>query len=189
MSSSSSENTDSGSAETPRVLLHRRDQWYNNNTWTSFRRGLLKLKSLCGFSKAVFFILTWTLIVGAIYAAMLFFSSRIHSHFSWITFKYFLSTTIFSYPYYALHRLCRLALAAVLYPLSGFLADIWCGRLKTVMVGLFCLLFSTIISVFIPVWFIKEHRFNHDIFGFNDHNSKYCTTLYNWCVFVPIRVS
>ena len=71
MSSSLSENTDSGSAETSRVLLHRRDQWHNNNTWASFRQGLLKLKSLCGFSKAVFFILTWTLIVGAIYAAML----------------------------------------------------------------------------------------------------------------------
>ena len=57
------------------------------------------------------------------------------------------------------------------------------------MVGLSCLLLSTIISVVILVWFMKEYKFNHDIFGFSDHDSKYCTTLYNWCVFVLVGLA
>ena len=59
----------------------------------------------------------------------------------------------------------------MLYPLSGFLADVWCGRFKTVIVGLSCLLFSTIISVFILVGFIKEYGFIYDIFTFDQDSN------------------
>ena len=48
----------------------------------------------------------------------------------------------------------------MLYPLSGFLADVWFGRFKAVMIGLSCLLFSTIVSVVILVW---------SIIGYNRH--------------------
>ena len=169
MSSSSTDSTDSGSAEIQRVLLHRIDQWYNNNTWTSFRQGLLKLKSLCRFSKAVYLILTWTLIVGAIYAGILFVAAEFIHTSAALRSSIFINDNIFISPLCITQAV--LAFTAMLYPLSGFLADVWCGRFKTVMVGLSCLLFSTIVSVFILLWLIKEYKFSHDIFGFDDHNS------------------
>ena len=168
MSSNSSDNTDSGSAETRRLLLHRRDQQYSNNTWASFRRGLLKLRSLCGFSKAVYLILTWTLIVGAIYAGILFVAAGFIRNPAALRSSIFINDNIFISPLCITQAV--LAFTAMLYPLSGFLADVWCGRFKTVMVGLSCLLFSTIVSVFILIW-LMEYKFSHDIFGFDDHNS------------------
>ena len=95
MSSSASDksvSTDSGSVETQRLLLHRRDQQYSirSNTWTSFRQGLLKLKSLCRFSKVVYLILTWTLIVGAIAKCRnTLYSITIHYYFCFLKLKYF----------------------------------------------------------------------------------------------------
>ena len=85
-----------------------------------------------------------------------------------------------------------LAFTAMLYPLSGFLADVWCGRFKTVMVGLSCLLFSTIVSVFILIWLIKEYKFSHDIFGFDDHNSniaRLCIIGVCLCSFVLVGLA
>ena len=169
MSSSSSDSTDSGSAETQRLLLHRRDQQYSNNTWTSFSQGLLKLKSLCRFSKAVYLILTWTVIVGAIYAGMLCVAAGLINTSAILCSSIFINDNLFIAPLCITQTV--LALTTMLYPLSGFLADVWCGRFKTVMAGLFCLLLSTIISVFVLAWFIKEYKFNHDIFAFDDHDS------------------
>ena len=169
MSSGSSDSTDSGSAETQRLLLHRRDQRYSNNTWTSFRQGLLKLKSLCRFSKAVYLILTWTLIVGAIYAGMLCVAAGLINTSAILRSNIFINDNLFISPLCITQAV--LALTTMLYPLSGFLADVWCGRFKTVMVGLSFLLLSTIISVFILVWFLKEYRLNYNIFPFDDHDS------------------
>ena len=45
-----------------------------------------------------------------------------------------------------------LAVIAMFYPLGGFLADVCCGRFKTVMVGLSCLLLYIVIVVTIFVW-------------------------------------
>ena len=67
MSSSSNDSNDSESAETQGLLLHQR-----YNIWISISQSVLKLKSLCRFSKAVYLILTWTLTVGAIYTGMLY---------------------------------------------------------------------------------------------------------------------
>ena len=93
-------------------------------------------KHLCLPSKAAILILLWTAIVGAMYyifmglaAALQTESSRINSNIS----KYD------SLPY------AILALVMMFYPLSGFIADVCCGRLKTVVVSLVILLFCLII--------------------------------------------
>ena len=161
MSSSSSDSTDSESTETQRVLLHQR------YTWTSISQGLLKLKSLCRFSKPVYLILTWTLIVGTIYAGILFIAAGFVAASAALRSNIFINDSLYISPLSI--RQAVLALNAILYPLSGFLADVWCGRFKTVMVGLFCLLFSTIVSVVILVWFIKGY--SHDMFAFDNHYS------------------
>ena len=191
MSSSSSDNTDSGSAETPRVLLHRRDQWYynSNNTWTSFRQGLLKLKSLCEFSKTVYLILTWTLIVGAIYAGILYVAAGfISTSAILLRSNIFINDNLFISPLCIIQAV--LALTAILYPLSGFLADVWCGRFKIVIFGLFCLLFSTIVTVVALIWLIK--RYSRDIFAFDDLDSnlaRLCIIGVCLCPFVLVGLA
>ena len=62
-----------------------------------------------------------------------------------------------------------LAFTAMLYPLSGFLADVWCGRFKAVMIGLSCLLFFTIVSIVILVWpLFSNESFNGIIVPFSE---------------------
>ena len=93
-------------------------------------------KHLCLPSKAAILILLWTAIVGAMYyifvdlaAVLQTDRSRINSNVSMYD----------SLPY------AILALVMMLYPLSGFIADVWCGRLKTVVISLVILLFCLII--------------------------------------------
>ena len=190
MSSSSSNklvSTDSGSAETQRLLQshsHRRDE---QHIQISCNQCLLKLKSLCMFSKPVYLILMWTLIVGAIYAGMLYLAA------GFISSSAILSSSIFNNTNPFISPLCItqavLALTAMLYPLSGFLADVWCGRFKAVMIGLSCLLFSTVISVVILVWFNKGYN-NHVIFAFNDSNlARICIISMCVCPFMLVGLA
>ena len=93
-------------------------------------------KHLCPPSKAAILILLWTAIVEAMYyifvdlaAVLQTDRSRINSNVSMYD----------SLPY------AILALVMMLYPLSGFIADVWCGRLKTVVISLVILLFCLII--------------------------------------------
>ena len=93
-------------------------------------------KHLCLPSKAAILILLWTAIVGAMYyifvdlaAVLQIDRSRINSNVSMHD----------SLPY------AILALVMMLYPLSGFIADVWCGRLKMVVISLVILLFCLVI--------------------------------------------
>ena len=108
MNSSSSDRSDSESAETQRLLLHQR------YTWISISQGLLKLKSLCRFSKAVYLILTWTLIVGAIYAGMLYVAAGFVSTSAiLLRSSIFVNNNLFISP--LLYRLClHLPLCSIL---------------------------------------------------------------------------
>ena len=88
-------------------------------------------KHLCLPSKAAILILLWTAIVGALYNVLMGFAaveeidgSRINSRIS-----------IYEPLPYAI-----LAFIMMLYPLSGFIADVCCGRLKTVVISLIILL-------------------------------------------------
>jgi hypothetical protein len=88
-------------------------------------------KHLCLPSKAAILILLWTAIVGAMYNMIVGFAaveeidrSRINS-----------SISIYEPLPYAI-----LAFVMMFYPLSGFIADVCCGRLKTVVISLIILL-------------------------------------------------
>ena len=93
-------------------------------------------KCLCLPSKAAILILLWTIIVGAMYhnivgiSAILVLSNSIPNG---------ILSQYEPLPY------ALLAIMMMFYPLSGFIADVCCGRLKTVVVSLLFLLFCWII--------------------------------------------
>ena len=151
MSSNSSNNHRSvrvAATETQSLLrsyVHRNGQQYTSIPCV---QGLPSFKSACLSSKPVWLIFTWTLIVSVIYAVMLFIAAVLIA--SSVGLNPFGNSNPLTVPICITQAV--LAFTAMLYPLSGFLADIWCGRFKVVMIGLFCLLFSAILSVVIIVW-------------------------------------
>ena len=108
-------------------------------------------------SKAVGLILAWTLIVSVIYAAMLSIAAALIGHS--VGSNSFNKTNPITSPLCILYSL--LAVIAMLYPLSGFMADVWCGRFKAVMIGLSCLLLSATIAIGLFVWYSKGY--NHKL--------------------------
>ena len=88
-------------------------------------------KHLCLPSKAAILILLWTIIVGAIYYNFVGISATL------VMSDPTPNTVLSQYeplPY------AILAMVMMFYPLSGFIADVCCGRLKTVVVSLIFLL-------------------------------------------------
>ena len=92
-------------------------------------------KLLCVPSKAAILIIIWTATVGMLYSFVLLIAVA-------MTCSYIrpgVSISIFDSITYA-----TLAIIMMFYPLSGFIADVYCGRLRTVIVSL-CLLFCNVI--------------------------------------------
>ena len=88
-------------------------------------------KHLCLPSKAAILILLWTAIVGVTYHNLVGFSAVV------ILGIQQPNTTLSVYeplPY------AILALVMMFYPLSGFIVDVCCGRLKVVIISLICIL-------------------------------------------------
>ena len=146
MSSSSSDSTDTESTETQRLLLHQRDLLQARSS---------EIEVSLQVFKGCLFDSNWTLIVGAIYAGILYVAAGFVAASAALRSSIFINDSLYISPLSIIQAV--LALNAMVYPLSGFLADVWCGRFKTVIVGLFCLLFSTIVSAVILVWFIKGY--------------------------------
>ena len=93
-------------------------------------------KHLCLPSKAAILILFWTAVVDTVYNVVLILAAVIADTWS-------LSPDIsISANYYLPYAI--LAFVSMLYPLSGFIADVCCGRLKAVLTGL-CLIFTFIL--------------------------------------------
>ena len=93
-------------------------------------------KHLCLPSKAAILIIFWTAVVGTVYNVVLILAAVIADTWS-------LSPDIsISANYYLPYAI--LAFVSMLYPLSGFIADVCCGRLKAVLTGL-CLIFTFIL--------------------------------------------
>ena len=118
----------------------------------------LPLRHLCLPSKAAILILCWMAMVGVAYyaavdfAAMLI-ASNVH-HFSSI-----LIHDVISY--------ATLALVLIFYPLSGFIADVFCGRLKMVKSSIVVLLISFVLvgATLVVVKTMKQYNyysFTHD---------------------------
>ena len=90
-------------------------------------------KHLCLPSKAAIPILLWTAIVGAMYHNLVGFSALLFIH------NPHSNSRLSEYeplPY------ALLAVVMMFYPLSGFIADVCCGRLKTVIISLVFLFFG-----------------------------------------------
>ena len=93
-------------------------------------------KHFCLPSKAAILILLWTIIVGALYHNFVDISAAL------VLSNPTPNTILSRYeplPY------AILAIVMMFYPLSGFIADVYCGRLKTIVVSLMCLLSSCIL--------------------------------------------
>ena len=108
-----------------------------------------QLKHLCLPSKAAILILLWTAVVGMMYQAVI----------------SLIALFVVIYPYNnkltVHHALCYAVLAVVMmfYPLSGFIADVCCGRMKTIVVSLIVLLTSLIIfMVGVLYWMVLSIR-------------------------------
>ena len=110
-------------------------------------------KHLCLPSKAAILILLWTAIVGTVYYTAVYVGEILTITLS----NPNISLTTFDFLPYAM-----LAIVMMFYPLSGFIADICCGRLKTIVVSLIILLVLVIlISLGLSVsQTIELHNFN-----------------------------
>ena len=103
--------------------------------------------------RAVVLILVWTMIVGELLALEQlligeFIDSYVPLNFSNNGNKYFANSV--SSPLAFVYAI--LAVIAMFYPLGGFLADVYCGRFKMVMIGLGFLVFSFSTLIIILVW-------------------------------------
>ena len=89
------------------------------------------LKHLCLPSKAAILILLWTAVVGTVYYAAIFAGALLTMSLSNPSISL---STYDSLPY------ATLAMVMMFYPLSGFITDVCCGRVKTIVISLICLL-------------------------------------------------
>ena len=91
-------------------------------------------KHLCLPSKAAILMIFWTVAVGMVYNLVLLLAvAFVYTHPLSISFD--ISLSFNDYLPYAI-----LAFVGMLYPLSGFIADVCCGRLKVVVTGLYFIL-------------------------------------------------
>ena len=97
---------------------------------------------MCLPSKAAILIILWTAIVGVMY----YFTLAIV-----VIAVYTNPLTVTSIPEYTSLIYAILALAMIFYPLSGFLADVCCGRLKIVTLSLCLLLICGLLMCFIEI--------------------------------------
>ena len=113
------------------------------------------LKHLCLPSKATILILLWTAVVGTMYYTVL----GIAAAFTVVVPSSSIRLSASHSIAYAI-----LALVMIFYPLSGFIADVCCGRLKTVVVSLILLLACAILVVLgLSVGKTLPHHSFHDL--------------------------
>ena len=116
------------------------------------------LKHLCLPSKAAILILFWTVIAGLIYHATLDFTAVLIA----VNTRNYTGILTYDVLTYA-----TLALVMIFYPLSGFIADVCCGRLKTVKISIIVLLiFVVLITITVMVSKTMQH---YDVYSFT-HN-------------------
>ena len=118
----------------------------------------LPSKHLCLPSKAAILILLWTAIVGAMYHNLVSLSVL-------LVLNYTQPNTILSQYEPLLYAI--LAIVMMFYPLSGFIADVCCGRLKIVVISLVCLSICWILLLLVlfvlvtiphPIFLLLKHN-------------------------------
>ena len=90
--------------------------------------------SFCLASKAALLILTWTVFVGALHLTV---------HISMIILIYFSNLMYVNVALPLVILSFFVMLLSMFYPLSGYFADVWCGRFRTIVASLALLLLST----------------------------------------------
>ena len=136
-----------GPSESSRLLINATNEDYSSPLQQ--KRVCIScppLNCLCLPSKAAILILLWTIIVGAMYHNFLGFSAL------FVLSNPIPNAVLSQYeplPY------AVLALVMMFYPLSGFIADVCCGRLKIAVVGL-VLLLSCLIMLLIGILILDE---------------------------------
>ena len=99
-------------------------------------------KVLCIPSKAAILIIIWTATIGILYNFLLGFAVAV----TYSNTQTGISISMFDSLTYAI-----LAIIMIFYPLSGFIADVYCGRLRTVFVSMCLLLCSMIIACLVEL--------------------------------------
>ena len=100
-------------------------------------------KVLCLPSKAAILIIVWTATIGILYNFLLVIAVAV----TYANTQAGINVSMFDSLTYAI-----LALIMTFYPLSGFIADVYCGRLRTVFISM-CLLFCYVILTYL-MWLI-----------------------------------
>ena len=100
-------------------------------------------------SKALLLILAWTVVVSEIYYLIQVIFITFIGNYVPMGVDHLLNAV--SSPLGFISAI--LAAIAIFYPLSGFLADVWCGQFKVIIISLTTVLFSTIIVVItVIIW-------------------------------------
>ena len=116
------------------------------------------LKHLCLPSKAAILILLWTAIAGIVYYGAVDIAAVIIVGHT----DHYTGMLMFDALLYAM-----LAVIMIFYPLSGFITDVCCGRLKTIVISLI-MLFNVVILVSIAM-VVSSTMKSHDLYHFT-HN-------------------
>ena len=101
----------------------------------------------CLPTKPIVLILVWTVIVSELYSLLQGFVGVVITNYVPTTVNHFVNAI--SSPLGLVYAI--LAVISMLYPLSGFLADVYCGRFKTIIIGLTTISISsvTLAAVFV----------------------------------------
>ena len=118
-------------------------------------------KVLCLPSKAAILIIIWTATIGILYNFLLVIAVAV----TYSNTQAGINVLMFDSLTYAI-----LAIIMMFYPLSGFIADVYCGRLRTVFISM-CLLFCYVILTFLIWLIIFLYLPDHDLLKFKGISS------------------
>ena len=113
-------------------------------------------------SKALLLILAWTVVVSEIYCLIRVVFITFISNYVPMGVDHLLNAV--SSPLGFISAI--LAAIAIFYPLSGFLADVWCGQFKVIIISLTTVLFSIIIVVITVIIWFNFNDTQHRIMAF-----------------------
>ena len=113
--------------------------------------------NICIKSKASALLLTWSVLIGAIYISLL-------NSFSVLGYAVEYSDNYRPAIWAVLGAYALLALIHLFYPLSGFLADTYCGRYRAIMIGFITLLVAVLcLSTSAVIGFTQELKITGDV--------------------------
>ena len=127
----------------------------NSSTHQGRERESYRCWTTCQKYKTILIILVWMVFVGELSAFVLALSAGLIENYVPVVDKLQLANAVSS-PICFLYA--SLAVMAMLYPVSGFIADVCCGRFKIIMIGLTIMAISTVSMIAVLVgWVSIKH--------------------------------